>query len=387
MKIVYVSSLISNKKINYIINNSKEKPLQSVQKYHRMICEGFAKNGVNIQTLSAIPMSSKICKKKIWFEKQEKENGVIYTYLPFINIKVIRQICLFLFSIILLLKECIYHRKEKVFICDFLNTTISTTTLIMCKVFRIKCVAVVTDLPKDIGGKYSISRKINKFLQNKYDAYILVTKYMNDILNKGNRKPYIIIEGLTNVELIDNKSYNKYSNKVCMYAGGLYEKYGVKNLIDAILQIDKNDIELHLYGSGDLENYIKSLNNKKIVYKGVVTNDKIMEEERKVTLLINPRFINGDYTRYSFPSKNMEYMSSGTPVLTTKLAGIPEEYYEYTYCFEGESVKEYANKINEVLNKTKSELDEKGKKAQEFVLKNKNNIAQTERVIKWLQKV
>ena len=350
-----------------------------------MICEGFAKNGINIQTLSAIPMSSRICKKKIWFEKKEEENGVIYKYIPFVNIKLIRQFFLFLFSIILLLKECFYHRKEKIFICDFLNTTISATTLIMCKIFRIKCIAIVTDLPKDIGGKYSISKKINQFLQNKYDAYILVTKYMNDIVNKENKKPYIVIEGLTDAKLSNDYNCNKYSDKVCMYAGGLYEKYGVKTLIDAILQIEKDDIQLHLYGAGELENYIKSINNKKIVYEGLVTNDKIVEEEKKVTLLINPRFTNAEYTKYSFPSKNMEYMASGTPVLTTKLAGIPEEYYEYTYCFDGESVEDYANKIREILNKTNLELIEKGKQAQNFVLKNKNNIVQTKKIIKWLK--
>lgn len=384
MKVIYVSSLVSKNKMNYIINNSKKKPLQSVQKYHRLICEGLAQNDVKVKTLSAIPMSSQISNKKMWFEKKEEENGVLYKYIPFINIRIIRQIFLFIFSLLSIMKECICNKKDKVFICDMLNTTIATTALSVCKLFRVKCIAIVTDLPKDIGGKYSVSKKVNQFCQSKYDAYILVTEYMNDVVNKDKKRPYIVIEGLTDVYLIDDKSYNKYSNKVCMYAGGLYEKYGVKALIEAILLIEIDDLELHLYGSGELEDYIKNINNKKIVYKGVATNDKIIEEERKVTLLINPRFTGEDYTKYSFPSKNIEYMSSGTPVLTTRLAGIPEEYYKYIYCFEGENIEDYANKITKILHKDNEELTTKGEKAKEFVLKNKNNIVQTKEIIKWL---
>ena len=64
------------------------------------------------------------------------------------------------------------------------------------------------------------------------------------------------------------------------------------------------------------------------------------------TLLINPRFSNEEYTKYSFPSKNMEYMASGTPILTTKLPGMPKEYYEYIYLFEEESIEGMKNKMS-----------------------------------------
>ena len=52
-------------------------------------------------------------------------------------------------------------------------------------------------------------------------------------------------------------------------------------------------------------------------------------EELKATLLVNPRPTTEEFTIYSFPSKNMEYMASGTPLLTTKLPGMPEEYHQY----------------------------------------------------------
>lgn len=43
-----------------------------------------------------------------------------------------------------------------------------------------------------------------------------------------------------------------------------------------------------------------------------------------------------------------------------------------------------AEKMKEILNLSKEENMEKGRKAKEYVLKKKSNINQAERVMKWL---
>lgn len=385
MKVIYVSSLVSKDKMNTIIRKSKKKPLQSIQKFHRLMCEGLAKNGADVKTISSIPMSRAISNKIIWIDKKQKENKVEYNYVPFINLKVLRQISTFLGTLIMTINECIKGKKEKVFICDLLNTTISSTVLILSKILKFKCIAIVTDLPRDIGKKNSVSRKINEALQNKYDEYIMLTEAMNEVINKKN-KPFIVIEGMVDINMKQQKNTleNKYKEKVCIYAGGLYEKYGVKNLIEAFKLIKKDDIRLHIYGSGELENYLNEINDNRIKYFGVIENEKVVMEELKATLLINPRFSNAEYTKYSFPSKNMEYMSTGTPMLTTKLPGMPKEYYKYVYLFEYESIEGMKEKIEEILDKDVNELYQKGQKASNFVLTEKNNIIQMEKIIKLL---
>ena len=98
-------------------------------------------------------------------------------------------------------------------------------------------------------------------------------------------------------------------------------------------------------------------------------------------LLINPRPSEEEFTKYSFPSKNMEYMTSGTPLLTTKLVGMPEEYYEYVYLFDDESVEGMSKKIDEVLSLSEETRKKTGLKAREFILKEKNNVIQTRKMI------
>lgn len=73
-------------------------------------------------------------------------------------------------------------------------------------------------------------------------------------------------------------------------------------------------------------------------------------------------------------------MLSGTPVLTTRLAGIPDEYFQYLYTFDEETINGYAHKLNETLSLPDIILKDKGVKAQEFVLKHKNNVIQSQRI-------
>ena len=83
----------------------------------------------------------------------------------------------------------------------------------------------------------------------------------------------------------------------------------------------------------------------------------------------------------------MEYMVSGTPVLTTKLPGMPKEYYKYIFLIEDESEDGMRNSMLKVLSLSKEELIEVGKMARQFVLNNKNNNMQAEKIIKLSTKI
>lgn len=89
--------------------------------------------------------------------------------------------------------------------------------------------------------------------------------------------------------------------------------------------MNNTDYILEIYGDGDYRAELVELAAKhdRIIYKGLVSRDVIVARQKQVALLINPRPSSYEYTQYSFPSKIMEYMLSGTPVLTTKLPGIP----------------------------------------------------------------
>ena len=48
-------------------------------------------------------------------------------------------------------------------------------------------------------------------------------------------------------------------------------------------------------------------------------------------VLVNPRPNNEEYTKYSFPSKDIEYLSSGKPTVAFLLDGMPKCYQDFLY--------------------------------------------------------
>lgn len=254
---------------------------------------------------------------------------------------------------------------------------------------------IVPDLPQymNTSGKTSLSYTLWEKLSNaviksdmKYiDSYVLLTENMKEAL--GIKKPYVVIEGIVPDNLVDDNCCDKSdfssdSVKTILYTGTLAEKYGVLDLINAFRALKRDDVKLIICGYGDAHEKIKeeALNDSRIIYKGLVNKQEVQLLQRDATLLINPRRNEGEYTKYSFPSKILEYMASGTPVVAYMLDGMPEEYKDYIYLISEE--KGLANTLNDLLNCSTEILRMKGLMARDFVMKNKNGKVQCGKIIK-----
>ena len=118
---------------------------------------------------------------------------------------------------------------------------------------------------------------------------------------------------------------------------------------------------------------------------GIRPNAEVVAIEQRAALLVNPRPTAPDYTKYSFPSKNMEYMISGTPILTTKLPGMPKEYYPHIYTIEEDTSDGVADALKKVFSESFAERMKKGENARRFVLENKSNVMQAKKIIEFLE--
>ena len=110
-------------------------------------------------------------------------------------------------------------------------------------------------------------------------------------------------------------------------------------------------------------------------------------EQREATVLVNPRTSEGEFTKYSFPSKTMEYLASGTPCIMNKLKGIPQEYFKFIFFPENESVFELSQIIIEICKKEQSELNKIGELAKRFIFENKTPDKQCEKIYNMLKKL
>jgi glycosyltransferase involved in cell wall biosynthesis len=310
-----------------------------------------------------------------------------------INIPFCKSISVLVFSFKTIASWAIRSRKEtRVVYCDALNLALSISALIICRLSGIKIIGIVTDIPGMIvSGRFQANTLESKFhdmlrlkIMSGYDGYVFLTPQMNDLINIR-QKPYIIMEGMVDIEAKnpDSRPDFERSDRILIYAGGICEEYGVRKLINAFMLIDRSDIQLHIYGGGKMELEMAQLSDQdhRIKYMGIVSNDMVVKALREATLLINPRPSISEFTKYSFPSKNMEYMASGTPLVTTPLPGMPKEYNRFVYLFNDESVEGISSTLRTLLSKSSDELYKFGLRAKQFVINQKNNLIQAQRIL------
>ncbi len=261
---------------------------------------------------------------------------------------------------------------------------------------KTKLCLVIPDLPEYMNETRSFVHKIRIALQRDlypylvhFDSFIYLTKEMNERINKYD-KPWDVIEGMVNPDDFNaNHKVLKSEKKAILYTGTLAQRYGIKDLLDAFSGIDDDRFELWICGAGDSEELIrmKAKQDGRIKFYGLLSREKVLDLQRKATVLINPRNADDEFTKYSFPSKIMEYMLSGTPAIIKALPGIPDEYFNYLYVISNSANESLQKKIIEVLNKEEIELRNFGLKAQNFVIEKKNYIFQSKKIVELFKRI
>ncbi len=395
MRILYLAGLASKAAIEEAHRHNPKFCSYAVQKFNRLVSEGFARNGHTVEVLSSFFLPGV---GHGYFRKREIEKDVLYRYIPTPYISILRHLWLTVFCFGYVLFWGLSNKKEKALVADVFNISACMGAMAAARIVGLRRVGIVTDMPgmrvsrsrndsNDAdNSRVSLNTKINKGFLKHFTHYVFLTEQMNEVLNV-NHRPYIVMEGLVDVNMKVVANPRKDEKRIVIYAGGLHERYGLRLLVEGFIQANIGNSELWLYGNGPFVDELPDYHriDPRIVYKGIKPNDEVVAAELSATLLVNPRPTHEEFTQYSFPSKNVEYMVSGTPLLTTKLPGMPLEYYPFVYLFEKETTKGYAESIRNTLSLPLDELQAKGREARLWVLEHKNNIAQTARIIELLE--
>lgn len=390
MEILYLSSLCTINEYERMFRKFGSTSSHASQKFNRMMVNGLVENACQVETLTQRILP--------WVDEEERirpaetEGGVRYAYLPCRAGKLRNRIMTMWNAYRQIVKWHSAH-PEGIVICDIILGEMSLALWAATRVHSIQTAAIVTDVPSiRAGEKRKGIRAIPYLIKNavvySYGSYIFLTEQMNAVFNpKG--KPYVVIEGIVDQAVLDtpNSLEKKYPQKVCMMAGLLEDIFGVDDLLEAFMKLDCPDVQLVFYGKGkSVQTIIDAARlDSRISYRGELTNQEIVREEKRATLLINPRPPIGAWTAYSFPSKNMEYVASGTPMLAYNLPCIPSEYLEHFY-YPDDS-KTFAQTLQETILLDKAELHKKGIEAQAWIVQTKNAKAQTQKAVAMLSRL
>lgn len=382
-----------------IIEKSRTSTLQFAANAHfKLLIDGVEKvTGQGVKILNILPVGSY---PKRYADSFIKEYGFVYgksednVNVGYCNVTLIKQL-----SKPYNLKKAARkwaeekNGRKKIVLVYTAETELLTAAEMLKKICDCHICQIVTDLPDytdiDKGDSfiYKLATRYRvKAVEKRIkcaDSFVFLTEAMADYFKTD--KPYIVMEGLVPSASDERNEICKADERVIAYTGSLTKKYGIMDLVNAFLKIDKENYRLIICGSGEAEADIRAIADERIDFIGAVTHDEAKKLQKSARLLVNPRNAEEEFTKYSFPSKIMEYMTAGRLVLCFKLAGMPDEYDEYLNYFDTSDSDKMAEKIVSICERSDEELDDMGKRAMRFVRENKNEYVQAERMMKMIK--
>lgn len=177
---------------------------------------------------------------------------------------------------------------------------------------------------------------------------------------------------------------NSKKQKIIVYTGMLTKWGGIILLLKAFKKIKDPNIQLWVCGHGnssELELALKE--DPRIYFFGFVSELRLKEIYQHASIFVNPRPRILD-NNMNFPSKILEYLSYGKPVISTWTAGLSPKYRDILEVIDEETEDCLANKIEYTLNFSNEEQIRKFSEIKEFLLEEKTWIAQAKKLIFWL---
>ena len=255
---------------------------------------------------------------------------------------------------------------------------------------------------KDIKSRTAIlGGYIKTFIEATFsNGIICISEYLRKFYGSvGARdKKLLVVPSTVDFTRFEGNFISPYDFRYICYCGSLtYTKDGVHILLESFSRITEKypDIRLVLIGKADTQEDEQSLRaiatrlgiDQKALFTGVLSRELIPGYlcNAEVLVLSRPRSIVADA---GFPSKVTEYLSTGKPVVVTRVGEIPVYLTDNINAFiaEPDDIEGFANKMDYVLSNYPSSL-QVGLKGKELVVSTFNYRYQSKRIIEFLQTI
>lgn len=236
--------------------------------------------------------------------------------------------------------------------------------LFISKLFRIKCVRIITEIyPNSVTLKNCwrlpniIFEKIQLKLVDKYfDGILVLSNFLYDlsIKNGVNSSKLLFIPHF--IELLNSNFLNDNSKQkfTIGYCGSISLDNGIDDLLESFYYISNlypNEFNLIIIGSFPSSLKYLEPNHPKIKVTGYLPKGKVFSILNKCSVLVNPRKYSV-LSESGFPTKLGEYFATGLPVVTTNV-GVINYFFENESCLfkvDSDSPVLLGQKIIDVFN-------------------------------------
>ena len=348
MNIIIFSSAMKEQDFALYQEQAKLKPNPSNQNFYYKLIKALAINN-NVSVVSHRPLVKGMFRKN-YLESDTVSDGKIKFYYTNNRCDKVFKLLREKSTIIKTARQAIedFMSEDFVIVTDTLRLNLLKAAKKVAKLYGAKIIGMLTDNPFNLSSGSPFMKKYLVEQASNLDGYLSLTNGLVEVYNSS--KPSYVFEGLVCEESDGKKDpiFNYF-----YFGGSLYERYGVKTLVDAFHKSNVKN-KLVLAGSGPLAEYIEQMaeDDYRILYLSQLSKEKNIAYMRNSIANINPRPLDPKMDNESVPSKLLEYLSIGTPVISTKFPKLFSTFKDDITWIEGNSVEDmkYALEHYEVPN-------------------------------------
>lgn len=338
----------------------------SGNRFQHGVLNALLAHGIDTSVISLRAVSSYPRSRRLFFRGADGalSEGVPYRQIGFINVGPLKTLTAAFTSFLAIRRWARQHRgKRRVML--FYNACnpsawvgIATAWLTGSKV-----IAIIADVRvPGSGGDASLLRRMEYQIAvaslPRMDAIVSVTNSIAADFAAG--VPFLLLDGgvpddmlapLPAPALRRAHTGGPDSNTfVVLYAGGLTRLAGVPLLLEAFRRLDHPRFRLWITGDGELEPVVRhaAAVDTRIQYFGKLSRRDLLSRYTSADVLVNPHSTVLLTARYVFPSKLLEYLATGLPVITTATPEIAAEYGDLCTVLDREEPQALADAIMQV---------------------------------------
>jgi glycosyltransferase involved in cell wall biosynthesis len=367
--------------------------------FQTKLIQGIARSGLpDIEVFSARPVPSYPKAPRIWFaaDRDRLDDHIIVRLLPFLNVTPIKQVVLGLDVVFSLLGWAWRKRKEKRIVLTYnLSVPPAALTLFAARLVRAKAVVSVNDV--NVPGEtvpttalFRLDFALQRWLMPRFDGHLVVADRIARDFFPGRR--YVRIEGGVDREFLESTQRGGASSAgdgpvVLAFAGTLNEVNGVPLILGAMQRLRNTNLQLRIAGGGPLQQMVRDAarQDPRIDFMGMLDAAAVADLYKHADVLLNVRLTTAVDTRYFFPSKLIEYLGSGVPTITTRVAQVDTEFAGLVYVLGEESPQALADLLTKVVSLQTEERWKLGRLARTYVSTFKTWDVQSAKAVEYIR--